>query len=241
MPEEPNLMENENVEVENNEAESSPVEEKATLESEESQSSEADQPESEETESEDGEKRETGASKRIRGLVKEKKQLQDQVESLSSKIEEFTNGLNRFESSTPPSGDGERELTLDDLRALTRMEIEKEKAINRINSEAKEAVAAYPQLDPQSDKFDPDLNESVTTAVYHAVMGNPNTSVTALVAKMMKPFTKSVESAVASEKSNLAKQAAESAMRPSSHVEKTEKSVEDMSIEEIKEKYGVVY
>lgn len=241
MSEEPNLMENENVEVENNEAESSPVEEKATLESEESQSSEADQPESEETESEDGEKRETGASKRIRGLVKEKKQLQDQVESLSSKIEEFTSGLNRFEPSIPPSGSGERELTLDDLRALTRMEIEKEKVINRINTEAKEAVTAYPQLDPSSDKFDPDLNESITTAVYNAVVGNPNTSVTALVAKMMKPFSKSVENAVASEKSNLAKQAAESAMRPSSHVEKTEKSVEDMSIEEIKEKYGVVY
>jgi len=241
MSEEPNLMENENVEVENNEAESSPVEEKATLESEESQSSEADQPESEETESEDGEKKETGASKRIRGLVKEKKQLQDQVESLSSKIEEFTSGLNRFEPSIPPSGSGERELTLDDLRALTRMEIEKEKVINRINTEAKEAVTAYPQLDPSSDKFDPDLNESITTAVYNAVVGNPNTSVTALVAKMMKPFSKSVENAVASEKSNLAKQAAESAMRPSSHVEKTEKSVEDMSIEEIKEKYGVVY
>jgi len=241
MPEEPNLMENENVEVENNEAESSPVEEKATLESEESQSSEADQPESEETESEDGEKRETGASKRIRGLVKEKKQLQEKVEDLSTKLETFTQGLNNYEPNTPNYGEGERDLTLDDLRALTRMEIEKEKAINRINNEAKEAISKYPQLDPKSDSFDPDLNDSVTTAVYHAVRGNPTTSVTSLVDKLMKPFTKSVESAVASEKKELAKQAAESAMRPSSHVEKTEKSVEDMSIEEIKEKYGVVY
>lgn len=239
MPEEQNLTENQDVEVDNNVTESSPVEENATLETEEGQSPQADQLESEETQSEEDEKKESGASKRIKGLVREKKQLQETVESLSSKLDTFTQGLNSYEPNIPNSG--ERDLTLDDLRALTRMEIEKEKAINRINNEAKEAVTKYPQLDPNSDSFDPDLNDSVTTAVYHAVKGNPTTSVTSLVDKLMKPFTKSVESAIASEKSNLAKQAAESAMRPSSHVDKTEKSVEDMSIEEIKEKYGVVY
>jgi hypothetical protein len=239
MPEEQNLTENNDVEL-NNATESSIVETN-TSEPDNAESNEVDQPTEEEANQEEGEKKETGASKRIQGLVRDKKQLQEKVEDLSTKLETFTQGLNNYEPNTPNYGEGERDLTLDDLRALTRMEIEKEKAINRINNEAKEAVSKYPQLDPKSDSFDPDLNDSVTTAVYHAVRGNPTTSVTSLVDKLMKPFTKSVESAVASEKKELAKQAAESAMRPSSHVDKTEKSVEDMSIEEIKEKYGVVY
>jgi hypothetical protein len=239
MPEEQNLTENNDVEL-NNATESSIVETN-TSEPDNAESNEVDQPTEEEANQEEGEKKETGASKRIQGLVRDKKQLQEKVEDLSTKLETFTQGLNNYEPNTPNYGEGERDLTLDDLRALTRMEIEKEKAINRINNEAKEAVSKYPQLDPLSDSFDPDLNDSVTTAVYHAVRGNPTTSVTSLVDKLMKPFTKSVESAVASEKKELAKQAAESAMRPSSHVDKTEKSVEDMSIEEIKEKYGVVY
>lgn len=239
MPEEPNLTENNDVEL-NNATESSIVETN-TSEPDNAESNEVDQPTEEEANQEEGEKKETGASKRIQGLVRDKKQLQEKVEDLSTKLETFTQGLNNYEPNTPNYGEGERDLTLDDLRALTRMEIEKEKAINRINNEAKEAVSKYPQLDPKSDSFDPDLNDSVTTTVYHAVRGNPTTSVTSLVDKLMKPFTKSVESAVASEKKELAKQAAESAMRPSSHVDKTEKSVEDMSIEEIKEKYGVVY
>jgi len=239
MPEEQNLTENNDVEL-NNATESSIVETN-TSEPDNAESNEVDQPTEEEANQEEGEKKETGASKRIQGLVRDKKQLQEKVEDLSTKLETFTQGLNNYEPNTPNYGEGERDLTLDDLRALTRMEIEKEKAINRINNEAKEAVSKYPQLDPKSDSFDPDLNDSVTTTVYHAVRGNPTTSVTSLVDKLMKPFTKSVESAVASEKKELAKQAAESAMRPSSHVDKTEKSVEDMSIEEIKEKYGVVY
>lgn len=239
MPEEPNLTENNDVEL-NNATESSIVETN-TSEPDNAESNEVDQPTEEEANQEEGEKKETGASKRIQGLVRDKKQLQEKVEDLSTKLETLTQGLNNYEPNIPNYGEGERDLTLDDLRALTRMEIEKEKAINRINNEAKEAVSKYPQLDPKSDSFDPDLNDSVTTAVYHAVRGNPTTSVTSLVDKLMKPFTKSVESAVASEKKELAKQAAESAMRPSSHVDKTEKSVEDMSIEEIKEKYGVVY
>lgn len=239
MPEEQNLTENNDVEL-NNATESSIVETN-TSEPDNAESNEVDQPTEEEANQEEGEKKETGASKRIQGLVRDKKQLQEKVEDLSTKLETFTQGLNNYEPNIPNYGEGERDLTLDDLRALTRMEIEKEKAINRINNEAKEAVSKYPQLDPKSDSFDPDLNDSVTTAVYHAVRGNPTTSVTSLVDKLMKPFTKSVESAVASEKKELAKQAAESAMRPSSHVDKTEKSVEDMSIEEIKEKYGVVY
>jgi hypothetical protein len=239
MPEEQNLTENNDVEL-NNATESSIVETN-TSEPDNAESNEVDQPTEEEANQEEGEKKETGASKRIQGLVRDKKQLQEKVEDLSTKLETFTQGLNNYEPNTPNYGEGERDLTLDDLRALTRMEIEKEKAINRINNEAKEAISKYPQLDPKSDSFDPDLNDSVTTAVYHAVRGNPTTSVTSLVDKLMKPFTKSVESAVASEKKELAKQAAESAMRPSSHVDKTEKSVEDMSIEEIKEKYGVVY
>lgn len=239
MPEEQNLTENNDVEL-NNATESSIVETN-TSEPDNAESNEVDQPTEEEANQEEGEKKETGASKRIQGLVRDKKQLQEKVEDLSTKLETFTQGLNNYEPNTPNYGEGERDLTLDDLRALTRMEIEKEKAINRINNEAKEAILKYPQLDTKSDSFDPDLNDSVTTTVYHAVRGNPTTSVTSLVDKLMKPFTKSVESAVASEKKELAKQAAESAMRPSSHVDKTEKSVEDMSIEEIKEKYGVVY
>lgn len=239
MPEEPNLTENNDVEL-NNATESSIVETN-TSEPDNAESNEVDQPTEEEANQEEGEKKETGASKRIQGLVRDKKQLQEKVEDLSTKLETLTQGLNNYEPNIPNYGEGERDLTLDDLRALTRMEIEKEKAINRINNEAKEAISKYPQLDTNSDSFDPDLNDSVTTAVYHAVRGNPTISVTSLVDKLMKPFTKSVESAVASEKKELAKQAAESAMRPSSHVDKTEKSVEDMSIEEIKEKYGVVY
>lgn len=195
----------------------------------------------------EGEKKVTGAEKRIHKLVDERDQYKQQAQSLSEKLAELTAGAKApadiSPTNQPTNGEsqgGERELTIEDLRTIARLEVEKERTIGRINSEAKEAQAKHPELDPSSDLFDADINEAVTTAVELEIRANPTKSVKELTERYMRPYRKAAEKAVGEQQKTLAKQASEGALRPA-NVKPTAKSLADKSIEELEAELEVVH
>jgi hypothetical protein len=116
----------------------------------------------------------------------------------------------------------------------------KKETLDRVNRESEESIKAYPQLDPDSDSFDDELSESISQATLAYVRTNPTGSVKKFVDGLMKPYMRSLDKSVASQQTEIAKQASQTAMRPNS-VPSTDKKVEDMSTEELEKKLGVVY
>lgn len=195
----------------------------------------------------EGEKKVTGAEKRIHKLVDERDQYKQEAQSLSQKLAELTAGAQapagispQYQPAQGESSGGERELTVDDLRTIARLEVEKERTIGRINSEAKEAQSKHPELDPSSDLFDPDINEAVTTAVELEIRANPTKSVKELTERYMRPYRKAAEKAVGEQQKTIAKQASEAALRPS-NVKPTVKTLDDKSIEELEAELGFIH
>lgn len=182
----------------------------------------------------------SGAQKRIHKLVDERDRYKQEAETLSSKLAEFTAGTQGQPAYQLPEEGGERELTLEDLRTIARLEVEKERTINRINTQAREAIRNNPVLDKDSDQFDPDVNEAVTTAVFNEIQLDPSKDVEKLTEKYLRPYRKAAEKAVGQEKSTLAQQAAETALRPS-NVKPVDKSFSEKSIKEMEAELGLVY
>lgn len=231
-----------NAKAEENSQSDSPTEETNTSEVED----EAVQPEkteksTEETDTED-DRKVSGAEKRIHQLVDERDRERREKETLAQKLEELTSQAQNpgdFPQYQRDGADGERELTLDDLRTIARLEVEKERTVNRINSEAREVQKLYPELDKDGDSFDPDVNEAVTTAVWLEIQRDPSQSVKKLTDKYMKPYLKAAERAVGQEKQNLAKQVSETALRPSA-IKGTEKKFHEKTIEEMEQELDIV-
>lgn len=220
----------------------SPTEETNTSEVED----EAVQPEKTEKSTEetdtDGERKVSGAEKRIHKLVDERDAERKRAEDLAQKLEELTSHAQNpgdLPQYQREGAEGERELTLDDLRTIARLEVEKERTVNRINSEAREAQKLYPELDKENESFDADVNEAVTTAVWLEIQRDPSQSVKKLTEKYMKPYLKAAERAVGQEKQTLAKQVSESALRPSA-IKGTEKKFHEKSIEEMEQELDIV-
>ena len=187
----------------------------------------------------------TGAEKRIHQLVDERDEYKSKVEDLSSRLAELTTGkqddaeIPQYQQQYPDTS-GERELTIDDLRAIARLEVEKERTISRIQAEGQEAIKTYSVLDKSSPDFDPDVNEAVTSAVYLEIQRDPSQSVKKLTEKYMKPYLKAAERAVGQEKETLAKQVSETALRPS-NIKGNDKKFHEKSLEEMEQELGMVY
>jgi len=192
----------------------------------------------------DGGKKFSGAEKRIHEVVSAKKQAEmerdeakREAESLSQKLRELTGVIDTptgISTSQPSQDNGERELTIDDLRSIARLEVEKERTVNRINAQASEAIKLNPELDKDSAIFDPDINEAVTSAVLLEVQKDPSKDVLKLTEKYMKPYRKAAERAVGDEKATLAKQVSETALRPN-NIKPVDKGFQDKSIEEMEQ------
>jgi hypothetical protein len=124
--------------------------------------------------------------------------------------------------------------------ALVTLRNKQSDAVNRINTEAQEVVRAYPELDPESDSFNPELSESVTEAVEAYAKADPyNASVKTFVAKLMKPYKSAVAKEVGQASENIAKQVSEAALRPTS-IRTPEKTAAEKSIAELEQELGVV-
>jgi len=241
MPNEPKEAVNED---DKNIPSETPAEEENVSEVEESEvTSEKTETSTEEPKAED--KKVTGAEKRIHKLVEEKNKAKAEVQSLEEKLAEHTSGQVPQEGETPPqftpdNEGAERELTIDDLRTIVRLENERSDTVRRINSEALEAVKTYPELDKKSDQFDTDVNDAVTTAVWLEIQKDPSKSVIKLTEKYMRPYKGAAERAVSKEKKNLTKQVSEGALKPVT-VKSVDKTLDEKTIEELEAELETVY
>jgi len=208
-----------------------------------------------------GKESKKGYEKRVRQLVSEKKRAQARAQSLEAKLAELTAPVGPQVAQQPPMPQepivkpGEEiDATELDKRIKTReqrllqqadasaqLRAKQTEAIIRINNEASEVLKKYPELDPDSDSFNEDLSNSITEATEAYVRSNPYTaSVKKFVAKLMKPYKGAVEKEVGEVTEKIAKQVSETALRPTS-VKGGEKKFEELTIEEMEKKLGVVY
>lgn len=203
-----------------------------------------------------------GAESRIRELNSQVKQERAEKESLARQIQELTGSVepqgykpdNGYNPNQPLVAPGE-EVTIEELNArqakrdqwllqqadnMARFREQQRETINRINNESSQAEKAYPQLNPDSDAYDEELSNSIAEASLAFVKSNPAGSLTKFVDGLMKPYMRSLDRSVASQQTEITKQAFQTAMRPN-NVPSTEKKVEDMDIKELEKKLGVVY
>jgi len=224
-------------------------------------------PQQEETQQEQGKEEGRNAQNRIREVVKEKNELKGTVESLTQQIEKLTGAPFNPDSYVPPStvkpneqGEIDPAQYAQDTarRSATAafLVAQQQRAVDTIRKETVDIEREYPQLNPDSDQFDRDLSNAVSSAVEAQVKVftgqydqqgqpvfaiNPNVSPKKIAALLMKPYQKSLKQASAEVETTTRKQVAETALRPTQQAPHGQKKAEDMTIRELEKKLGVVY
>lgn len=211
----------------------------------------------EEPQAEPEDKPKKGASQRIRELASGKKAAEqratfaeDRASSLEAKLAELTGPVGPQEQTAPqyPHVEPGQELTPEQYQqdvtrtanSLVDIKLRQFTAVNRINTEAKEVMGKYPELNPDNDAFNKDLSDSITEATVAYCRANPySASPKQFVEKLMKPYIRSVTTAVGKESENLAKQVSQSALRPTA-ISKGEKPFGEKSIAEMEQELGIV-
>ena len=213
------------------------------------ESTETAETESEVTETDGSSKK--GANQRIRELANKAKQAELEKEALASRLAELTGSdepigvmPQQYQPQVEPGTEiSPEQYQADIMRAadsLVSIRIKQQDAINRINREAEQSIKAFPQLDPTSENFDKELSDTIAEATEAYVKQNPySASVYKFVEKLMKPYNRAVENGVSQVTENVAKQVSEAALRPT-QVRQTEKSLQDMTPEELEQKLGIV-
>lgn len=210
----------------------------------------------EDAETETGDDKKKGYSSRIRELNARAKQAEqraseyeEQVQSLSQRIAELTDSSSGLSEPYIPQVEPGTELTPEDYRrdvartaeTIVELRLKQQEATNRIKNDTIEAVRKHPELDVDSEAFDKDLSESVTEAVEAYIRQNPyKADVKSFVDRLMKPYKRAVTKEVGRVGEELAKQASQSAVKPTS-VRSNEKPLEEKSIEELEKELGVQY
>jgi DNA repair exonuclease SbcCD nuclease subunit len=110
-------------------------------------------------------------------------------------------------------------------------------AIERINRETEQVVNTFPELDPDSDKFDPDLSDTIYDAVEAKIKSDPTASVKQFVNKQMKLYKREASREEQQERQAITKQASESAIRPT-QTKSADTKFEDLSIDEMRSRLG---
>lgn len=219
----------------------------------------------EESETETGENSKKGATARIRELNARAKSAEEKTRSLEKQIAELTNpGGFQGQSASVPHFDPQEPIVRDgeeiDVNELNRRISEREQrllqqadaraelrsrqneAVTRINSEAHQAINEYPELDSDSESFDPELSETITEATIAYIKSNPYTaSPKKFVDKLMRPYKRAVTKEVGKASENIARQVSQAALRPTGVSTSGKKDDKDLSVEELEQKYGVVY
>jgi hypothetical protein len=172
-----------------------------------------------------------------------------QINDLNSTIDDLT-GLNQLGNPILPKLDLPigSEVTaeqLDDIttrkaNAIVDMKLAAQNNANRIKAELRDALSDYPELNPRNEEmFDEDLSDSVSESVKAFIRSNPTGDVRGFIDKTIKPFKRAVDKGVAAKQQTVAKQATQTALRPSS-VPSTDKKFEELSISEMEKKLGFV-
>lgn len=222
--------------------------EEVSQETEQVESTETADQGAEQTETDESSKK--GASARIRELNAKAKSAEQKAISLEKRLSELTNqseqsGTDTYVPQVEPGQEYSPEQYKQDVLktadALVSLKIKQSNAVNKINSEARAVLQAYPQLDPDHELFDPELSEAITEATEAHVRANPySASPKKLVDKLMKPYQRAVTREVGKVTENIAKQVSETATRPTSISTKGGKSDKDKSIQELERELGLV-
>ena len=213
------------------------------------------EPQEEPTETEDKPKK--GLNKRVRKVVSERNEARDEVKTLKDHIAQLqgsdkpgTGPVPNFPQQAqdePIVAPGE-EIDVVELdrrikardnardqrtRATVELAIKQSQAQNRIANEMDAAVKKYPELDQDSEDFNRDLSDSISSATWAQVKSAPySASVTKIVDGLMKPYQGAVSKGVGKATKTMAKQASQAALRPTS-VKQGEKDAKDKSIAEL--------
>jgi len=210
------------------------------------------------------------AQGRIRKLVQERNRAEQERSNLQEQLRQMTDrrrygsesieGLPQQQVQIPPEIQAGQEYTVDEINehlnrarqigeqnalrqadSLVKIRLAQQENLNRIDHEARESMTKYEALNPKSEHYDPDLSDIVTRATRDALKVNTHLSVKKYVDMLMKPYLKGVTKAQADATETAARQVSEQANRPTPAVgQNGEKSIEEMSLEEIEKKVGVV-
>lgn len=206
----------------------------------------------EETGSEDSPKK--GAQSRIREVVKERNLARERNETLQRKIEELTGGSSSNENDytpyTPQVAPGQeisREQYQQDIArtadSIVKLRMKQNEVKQKMITEAAQSMSSYDELNPETESFDKDLNDSISQAVTAYMFRNPTASLKGFVDKLMKPYrnsvAKTVEKKVDEETANVTKRVAETALRPTTS-RGSGRKFEELSIKEMEDKLGTV-
>lgn len=227
-----------------------PVEQTATRAEETSETTEPTGSETTEGSQADDKK---GANARIRELAREKNEYKAKSESLADQMAKLTQGVSPLEQYAPqqapayqpPQEDQaitREQYEMDVMRradALVTLKLKQQEHINRVNQESSEVIAKYDQLNPDSDKFDRDLSETLTDTILRVVKADPTASVKKIAESFMKPYTRSVQQQVGEATEDVAKQAKQSAVKPTG-TKVAEKPFGSLSLAEMEKKLGVM-
>jgi len=193
-----------------------------------------------------------GAQSRIR-------ELNSKVHSLSDRIAELTSPAGQQASFVPLTPQDQRPLVgadesidgqelerrlqerehrvLQQANQLIDFKTRQSATLERINRETVEVVSKFKELDPDSDSFDKELSDAVYEAVEAKVKSDPTASVKDFVAKQMKIFKREASREESQTQAVVAKQSAQSAIRPSQN-KTSEKAFAEKSLEEMRAHLG---
>lgn len=216
----------------------------------------AEEPEAPEAEESDkvSKKSAQGRIKQLNSELKQERlkasQLEEKVNSIMQENE--TNPFSPINMPMPSPSQGRfaqpntnGEISYEDyqrdVQQNAQMAVKAILSQQQLKQEALDVVREYPELDPNSDSYDPDLSDAITESVEARHRLSPNFSLRETVTKLMKPYRKAGESVTSSEKRNLVQQVASGAIRPSANPAPVTKEFEDQSIEEMEAKLGKVF
>lgn len=192
-----------------------------------------------------------GAQSRIRELNSEVHSLRDRIEELTSPVRPSSPQLPQYpQQEQPIVAPGEeidpieferrlRQKVLQETSQMVDFQTKRNATIERINREAAEVVQDFKELDPDSDDFDPELNDAIYEAVEAKVKADPTASVKQFVKKQMKLYNREASREKAQTDAEIAKQSAQSAIRPSQN-KPVDTKFEDLSIDEMRNRLGYV-
>lgn len=238
-------------------AEETPTEEKQTTE----EPKEPEAPEKGDEEPEVSESAEEKPSprmqKRIRGLSGKVKELNEQLR------QDRPTQTPQFDFSQPnlppiPAGDYTPEeldkmvneraqkqastlglQTQAEINAL-KQQMEQERVLSNLNRSVNEIQSTHEELNPNSDKFNPDLADAVGDTIQEVFVANPYVDVEKLTKRMVDASRKAGTAEAKEVGQKVAEQASNAAVKSDVPSENQDKKFEDLSIEEMKEKLGYV-
>lgn len=252
-----------------NSSEATPATEETTEEVAESQV-EADSTDEAEAESEGAEtggssekgfeSRKSQLNTEIRELVDKRNKTREEVQSLQDKIAELTGRDSQDIPNIPVLPDEplikpgeeidgaeldkrlrEREQKIiQRADSISQLRNKQQEAMSRIERETDQVMKKYPELDPDDEKFDQELSDTVAEAVQAHIKSDPySASVLEFTERLMKPYNRAVTKRVGKATENIAKQASKAALKPT-QTRKQEKDASEKSIAELEQELGIV-